>query len=233
MKAMILAAGRGARLSPLTDTTPKPLLKVAGKTLIDWQLDRLCAAGFTEFVVNLGYLGEQIRDHLNRHTRPGIDIQFSIEPPSALETGGGIVQALPMLGPGCFAVVNADVWSDFDFTRLRHLAATAQSEHWRGHLILVPNPDHNPDGDFGLYNGFVKDQTNQRFTFTGLSILDSRLFETLKPGRFPLAPILTKAATRNALTGELHFGKWSDIGTIERLREINDINLAIEDETEI
>ena len=233
MKAMILAAGRGARLSPLTDTTPKPLLTVAGKTLLDWQIEKLRRAGFTQIVINLGYLGEKIRAHLLQYPPVGVDIQFSLEPQSALETGGGIVHALPLLGPGPFALVNADVWSDFDFRRLRQIQSVYRAPDWRGHLVLTPNPRHNTGGDFGLRRGWIRNQGNQLFTFTGLSVLDSSLFADLKPGRFPLAPLLQQAATDQALSGELHLGCWKDIGTIERLNEINDIYLAIEDKTKI
>ena len=233
MKAMILAAGRGSRLSPLTDTTPKPLIKIDGKTLIDWQLDKLCTAGFNEFVINLGYLGEQIRAHLTHHARPGVTIEYSIEPTNALETGGGIFQALPLLGDRPFAVVNADVWCDFKFERFQQFLSRSPNDDWRGHLVLAANPSHHPNGDFGLRNGFIINQANQMFTFTGLSILSRNLFTQCHPGRFPLAPLLRDAASHNALTGEIHQSTWSDIGTIERLNEINNINLPIEDETEI
>ena len=233
MKAMILAAGRGARLSPLTDTTPKPLLKVAGKTLLDWQLDKLRRAGFNDFVINLGYLGEQIRAHVNEQTLDGINIEFSTEPQTALETGGGIQQALPLLGDDPFAVVNADVWSDFDFARLKHLTDAYRNDSWRGHLVLVTNPEHNPKGDFALRTGRVMNEANQMFTFTGFSVLHPRLFLGQQPGRFPLAPLLQDATRLGALSGELHPNLWCDIGTVERLNEINNINLAIEDKTEI
>ena len=233
MKAMILAAGRGARLSPLTDTTPKPLLTVAGKTLLDWQLDKLCHAGFKDFVINLGYLGEQIRAHLNERSRTGINIQFSIEPQTALETGGGILQALPLLGDAPFAVINADVWSDFDFGRLKRFAAEKQSKAWRGHLVLVANPAHNLKGDFGLHNGYIMNDAAQMYTFAGFSVLHPRLFDGQQPGRFPLAPILQDAARAGTLSGEIHPNQWNDIGTAERLNEINNIDLAIQDKTEI
>ena len=233
MKAMILAAGRGARLSPLTDTTPKPLLMVAGKTLLDWQIDSLCIAGFEEFVINLGYLGGAIRRHFEINPRPEISIEFSVEPAQPLETGGGIVQALPLLGAGPFALVNADVVTEYDFTRLTHMPAANVQEAWQGHLIMVPNPKHHPQGDFGLQAGTVTAQTNKRFTYAGIAVLHPNLFAGLEPGRFPLAPILDRAIAAGTLSGELYEGLWSDIGTQERLREINEIKLAIEDKTEI
>ncbi|MEM7465535.1 MAG: N-acetylmuramate alpha-1-phosphate uridylyltransferase MurU [Pseudomonadota bacterium] len=224
MKAMILAAGRGARLSPLTDTTPKPLLMVRGKTLLDWQLDKLIAAGFSEIVINVGYLGEKIKEHLSRHWRNGIDIQFSLEPETALETGGGIQHALALLGEGAFAVVNADVWTNFDFSRLRAISQIGP-DNWRGHLVLVDNPAHNLSGDFGLDNGWVSASAEQSLTFSGVSVLHSKLFAGLAPGRFPLAPILQKSASQNSLTGERFDGLWIDIGTEKKLIEINNIDI--------
>lgn len=233
MKAMILAAGRGARLSPLTDSTPKPLLQVHGKALIDWQLDKLIAAGFAEFVINVGYLGEQIQQHLDRNPREGVSIDISVEPQTALETAGGIVKALPLLGKGLVAIVNADVWTDFDFRRLKRLSAMNHKAAWHGHLVLAPNPAHNRKGDFGLSNGWVctleREQTHHNdsyrerrsFTFCGISVLDMQLFQHLEPGKFPLAPILTEAAANNLLSGELHTNHWIDIGSEERLNEIN------------
>ncbi|MGR8947637.1 MAG: N-acetylmuramate alpha-1-phosphate uridylyltransferase MurU [Gammaproteobacteria bacterium] len=233
MKAMILAAGRGARLSPLTDTTPKPLLIVGGKTLLDWQLDKLQVAGFRQVIINLGYLGEKIRRHMEINPRPHISIEFSVEPQSAYETGGGIVHALPMLGEDPFAVVNADVYSDFDFARLHQIPSANDNANWRGHLVLVANPLHHPNGDFGLQTGRVTTKADRMFTYSGIAVLHPKLFSGLAHGRFPLAPILSQAIAQDALSGELHRGFWSDIGTKERLREINEIKLAIEDETEI
>lgn len=245
MKAMILAAGRGARLSPQTDSTPKPLIQVQGRTLIDWQLDRLVAAGFSDFVVNVGYLGAQIQKHLEDNPREGVTITISVEPESALETGGGIVNALPFLGDGPVAIVNADVWTDFDFRRLKRLSTVSHKTGWRGHLVLVPNPVHNPAGDFGLANGWIstlvdkKDHSDagnarqQSYTFSGISVLHTELFRHLSPGKFPLAPILTAAASENLLSGEIHSSLWSDIGTAERLNEINALKIPIEVRTKV
>ena len=239
MKAMILAAGRGARLSPLTDSTPKPLLLVQGRTLIDWQLDRLIAAGFTRFIINLGYLGAQIQSHLALNPRAGIKINFSLEPENALETGGGIVAALPLLGSAPFALVNADVWTDFDFSRLKAMTSATYRQDWRGHLVLVQNPSHNLSGDFSLQNGWISNHsalgnshspdevqrgaTGMSFTFAGISVLHPDLFRDLSLGRYPLAPILQRAVSSNTLSGEIHYRQWNDIGTPERLNEINNI----------
>lgn len=230
---MILAAGRGARLSPLTDSTPKPLLKVGNRPLLDWQLDKLEAAGFSDCVINLGYLGGQIRQHLSRNPRTRLRIEFSEEPATAFETGGGILAALPLLGDQPFAVINADIWTDYDYRRLRLFAEHKTHATWLGHLVMVANPKHNPSGDFGLRNGWVNNLGAEKFTFTGISVLQPKLFEQQTPGRFPLAPLLRAAAARKCISGELHFRQWSDIGTSERLNEINQFNISSKPKTEV
>lgn len=214
---MILAAGRGQRMRPLTDHTPKPLLLVAGKPLIVHHLEALYTAGFRELVINTGHLGEQLPAALGDGARWGVQIRYSAEPPEALETGGGILQALPLLGPEPFLVVNGDVWTDYPFARLPTVLGGL------AHLVLVDNPPHHPQGDFALLNeGGKVDSTGERwFTFSGISLLRPELFADCTPGRFPLAPLLRIAMAAGAVTGEYYPGRWRDIGTPERLAELD------------
>ncbi|EAT12810.1 nucleotidyltransferase family protein [Bermanella marisrubri] len=218
MKAMILAAGRGTRMKHLTDNSPKPMLQVAGKPLIAHHVERLVKAGFNELVINHAYLGEQIEAYLGDGSAYGCQIQYSHEK-TALETGGGIFQALPLLvneREPCFAVVNGDVWSDMDYQRLN------KGIHHHAHLFLVGNPSHNPDGDFALHNGMVKvSEGEEAFTFSGLSILHKDLFDGCESGAFKLAPLLKKAMHSKQVTGDVYRGYWLDVGTPERLQEIN------------
>jgi len=214
MKAMILAAGRGERLRPLTDATPKPLLEAGGETLIGAHLRRLAAAGFEEVVVNLGWLGDKIPPALEGGAPRGLRIRYSREGWPALETGGGIRQALPLLGPGPFLVVNGDVWADID------LAGLALPEGSLAHLVMVANPDHHPDGDFRLAGGrlFPKDGARgEPLTYSGIGVFRPALFESRGPGRFPLAPLLSEAIAAGAATGSRHDGEWDDVGTPARL----------------
>jgi MurNAc alpha-1-phosphate uridylyltransferase len=213
MKAMILAAGRGERLRPMTDTTPKPLLEVRGKPLIVHHLEALAQAGFDEIVVNLSWLGQLIRDYLGDGSAYNLRIEYS-EEPEALETAGGIVQALPLLGDR-FIVVNADIFTDYDFGLLKQIDSIA-------HLVLVDNPQHNADGDFGLEQSMVGNNTVPRYTFSGIGCYQRSFFDGLVPGKQALAPLLRSAADNNRLTGELHRGEWFDIGTLERLHAQND-----------
>jgi N-acetyl-alpha-D-muramate 1-phosphate uridylyltransferase len=208
-RAMILAAGRGSRMGELTSDLPKPLIRIRGKTLIERQIERLRAGGFDELVVNLAYRGEQIRDDLGDGAQFGVSIAYSQEPPGALDTGGGIAAALPLLGDQPFAVVNSDVWTDFNFSLLGEPLADA-------HLILVPNPAHNLSGDFALRDGFVTTQ-GEKCTFSGIGVYRPELFPKNGPDRYPLAPILTAAATQGRITAELYHGVWLDVGTAERL----------------
>lgn len=212
MKAMILAAGRGERMRPLTDRQPKPLLEVRGKPLIVHHVEALARAGFDRIVVNLSWLGDQIRARLGDGGEFGVNIAYS-EEPEALETAGGIVQALPLLGER-FVVVNADVFTDYDFARLRGGDAVA-------HLVLVENPVHNHGGDFALADGIVDNDGDALYTFSGIACYRSRFFEGLEPGKRALAPLLRAAAARGEISGELFSGEWSDIGTPERLDELN------------
>ena len=213
MKAMILAAGRGERLRPLTDTVPKPLLEVRGRPLIEHHLEALSRAGFAEIVINLSWLGNQVRNHLGNGSDFNLAIEYSDEP-EALETAGGILQALPLLGER-FIVVNADIFTDYDFARLKRSDSKA-------HLVLVENPQHNPDGDFSLVESIVGNDGPTRYTFSGISQFHRSFFDGLVPGKQALAQILHAAAKQQQVTGELFTGVWSDIGTLERLQALND-----------
>jgi len=214
VKAMILAAGRGERMRPLTDETPKPLLAIGGQSLIERHLRALGRAGVQEVVVNLSWLGHLIRDALGNGSRFGLSIQYSDEGPVPLETAGGIFRALPMLGPEPFIVVNGDIFTDFPFTTLRLPAAAA------AHLVLVDNPPHHPRGDFGLKDGQVHVQGEPMYTFSGIAIYRPGFFEGSAPGRFPLLPLFRRAIAMRALSGELYAGQWSDVGTSQRLAEL-------------
>jgi len=213
MKAMLLAAGRGERLRPLTDRTPKPLLEVGGRTLIEWQIERLHRAGIRDFVINLAHLGAQIESFLGDGRRYDARFTFSHEPAGALETGGGIRHALHLFAGEAFIVVNADVWIEFDFTRLPPLGGDL------AHLLLVPNPPHHRGGDFALRAGRVANDGDARHTFAGVAVYSPALFEGRAPGRFPLAPLLREAAERGLLGGQIFDGCWIDVGTPERLQE--------------
>jgi MurNAc alpha-1-phosphate uridylyltransferase len=210
MRAIVLAAGRGERLRPLTDLTPKPLLPVRGQPLIVHHLEALARAGVREVVVNLSWLGERIRAALGDGARWGVRIHYSEEGPQALETGGGIFQALPRLGPGPFLVVNGDTYTDYDFSRL------AIDENAWAHLVLVPNPAHHTRGDFALEAGRVLADGVPRFTYAGIGVYRPELFEGCKPGRFQLLPLLARAIAAGRLHGELYQGHWTDVGTAER-----------------
>ncbi len=214
MRAMILAAGRGERLGPLTDTTPKPLLDINGHSLIERHLESLAQAGFREVVINLAHLGNMIRDTLGNGSSWGMNIQYSQEPPGALDTGGGIQQALPMLGGAPFAVINGDVLTRFPLARLR----ATKCDH--AHLVLVPNPAHNPEGDFALQGGRVIPDGQAKYTFAGISIYHPRFFDSKSAGRFSVVPMLYAACASMQLTGEYYDGVWHDIGTPERLESL-------------
>lgn len=215
MHAMILAAGRGERMRPLTDHTPKPLLEVAGMPLIGWQLQRLAAAGVDTVVINTAWLGEQIEAAVGDGGAWGVQVHYSREPAGALDTGGGILEALPLLGDAPFWVVNGDVWSDYPLQRLPRAPAAA------AHLVLVDNPDHNPDGDFALdAQGRVSAVGGRRLTFAGMGAFHPRLWRGCQRGCFPLAPLLRGAAQDGELTGEHWSGDWLDVGTPERLEEL-------------
>lgn len=219
VRAMILAAGRGERMRPHTDATPKPLLRVGGKPLIEYHLERLGAAGVRQFVVNLGWHGDQIRAHLGDGARWGVSVAYSEEGWPALESGGGIFHALPLLGPDPFIVVNGDVYADYPWPSLiehaRHLPATDLA-----HLVLVPNPAHNPAGDFVLERGRVGNGAGPRLTFSGLSVHRPEFFEGCAPGHFPLLPLWRRHADAGRIGGEHYAGRWSDVGTPQRLEQL-------------
>ncbi|HUP91077.1 MAG TPA: nucleotidyltransferase family protein [Solimonas sp.] len=222
MKAMILAAGRGERMRPLTDATPKPLIEVRGRALIDHHVEALVAAGVSDFVVNTGWLGEKVRAHLGDGSRYGaVRVQCTEEGWPALETGGGICQALALLGEAPFIVVNGDVYAEFPWPGLVE-RARAFAPRQLAHLVLVPNPAHHPGGDFALRDGRVREPaTGPLDTFSGISVLHPQLFAGQVPGtRFPLAPLLRAAARRDQVGGELFHGPWSDVGTLERLAHL-------------
>jgi MurNAc alpha-1-phosphate uridylyltransferase len=218
MKAMILAAGKGERLRPLTLHTPKPLIRAGGVPLIEYHLKALAAAGFDDIVINHAWLGEQIETHLGDGSRFGVTIRYSAEG-EPLETGGGILQALALLGSEPFVVVNGDVWTDYDFAALR------QAHQALAHLVLVDNPAHHPEGDFSLSEGEVRDvpAVGQRLTYSGLAVLSPRLFEGCQPGAFKLAPLLRNAMALGQVSGEHFQGRWVDVGTHERLAEVEQL----------
>jgi MurNAc alpha-1-phosphate uridylyltransferase len=218
---MILAAGRGERMRPLTDRTPKPLLPVAGKPLIVWHLERLARAGFTEIVINHAHLGEQIEALLDDGSAWGVSIAYSPEPPGALETAGGIANALPMLtngGDEPFLVVNGDIHCDWDFGR----TTFSLVENELAHLVLVPNPPHHESGDFALNGNRVASEGAPRFTFSGIGVYRPALFARIERGKpAKLAPLLRAAMAENRCSGELHSGRWTDVGTPQRLQELD------------
>jgi len=216
--AMILAAGRGERMRPLTDTMPKPLLRVAGKPLIQYHVEALARAGIPRVVVNLAWQGEQIRDHLADGSRFGVHISYSEEHPAALEAGGGIFRALRWLRPDPFLVVNGDVFCDVDFGLLR------LAEPDDAHLVLVPNPPHHPAGDFACNAGraLVRGGGGARFTFSGIGLYRKRFFEGCTGGAFPLKPLLLRSMEAGRCSAQLHHGQWEDVGTPARLAALDE-----------
>jgi N-acetyl-alpha-D-muramate 1-phosphate uridylyltransferase len=209
---MILAAGRGERMRPLTDHTPKPLLPVAGKPLIVWHLERLARAGFREIVINHAHLGDQIEALLGTGDAWGLHIRYSAEPAGALETAGGIANALPLLGTAPFLVVNGDIYCDWDFARARI------DNPPLAHLVLVDNPPQHPAGDFTLDDGKVGVGATRRFTFSGIGLYRPELFAGIARGTAAkLAPLLRTAIDAGRISGEHHGGTWVDVGTPERL----------------
>jgi MurNAc alpha-1-phosphate uridylyltransferase len=224
---MILAAGRGERMRPLTDHTPKPLLPAGGKPLIVWHLERLAAAGFKDVVINHAHLGEQIEQTLGNGSQWNLSIAYSPEPPGALETAGGIANALPLLGDEPFLVVNGDVYCDWDVSP----AATALQADDLAHVILVPNPPHNQKGDFALNSNRAGNEGDTRYTFSGIGIYRPELFAGMERGKpAKLAPLLRTAMDNNQVSAELHTGRWEDVGTPQRLaqldQELREINRA-------
>jgi len=217
MKAMILAAGRGERMRPLTDHTPKPLLKVGGKPLIVWHIERLVQAGFNQMVINHAHLGQKIEDALGDGKRWRAHIQYSPEQ-VALETAGGIANALPLLGDAAFLVVNGDTFSDIEYQQLK----TALASGSLAHLVMVDNPTQHPNGDFALVNGLVQSHGDSQLTFSGVGVYHPDLFLPVRHGEAAkLAPLLRNAMLARRVSGQHHRGKWYDIGTPERLAELD------------
>ncbi|MCW8963679.1 MAG: nucleotidyltransferase family protein [Gammaproteobacteria bacterium] len=213
MKAMILAAGRGDRMRPLTDTTPKPLLKVGEKSLIEYHIEALKQSGVDQLVINTGWLGEKIRMALGNGGRYGVSIEYSIEPETAYETGGGICHALALLSDP-FIVVNGDIWTDYDFSNIQQPKGLA-------HLVLVDNPPQHPQGDFAIDDGLARSEGNSRLTFSGIGCYQKSLFDGLEADSFPLAPVLKRYMLQDKITAEYYTGTWNDVGTPERLTELD------------
>lgn len=217
MKAMILAAGKGERLRPLTLHTPKPLVRAGGVPLIEYQIQALRKAGFEQLVINHAWLGQQIEDHLGDGSAFGVSIRYSPEG-EPLETGGGIFKALPLLGDDAFVIANGDIWTDFDYAGLQDVLAEGDLVH----LVLVDNPGHHTRGDFCLRDGRVSDyrEGEPSLTYSGIAILRPELFDGCEPGAFKLAPLLRQAMEAGRVSGVHHRGRWIDVGTHERLAEV-------------
>jgi MurNAc alpha-1-phosphate uridylyltransferase len=213
--AMILAAGRGERMRPLTDAAPKPLLEVRGKALIQYHLERLARAGISQVVVNLAWLGAMIRERLGDGSRYGVRIAYSEESPRALETGGGIFRALPLLGPQPFLVLNGDVFTDFP------VGGAALRADCDAHLVLVPNPPQHRRGDFGLEDGLAVPSAPVQYTFSGIAVYRPQFFADCVDGAFPLKPLLLRSMAACRCSAELYRGLWEDVGTPERLAALN------------
>lgn len=214
MRAMIMAAGRGQRLRPITDTLPKPLVMVNEKPLIVHHLEALQSIGITDIVINLGYLGDKIRSTLGKGQSFGVNIAYSIET-TLLEVGGGVAHALPLLGEEPFLLINGDIWTDYPFRKLLNYPVKL------AHIVLVPNPEHNLKGDYGLMEDRVlkRGDSLTTYTYTGIGVFDPILFRGIQ-GVYPLPTLLEKAQAEAALTGELYRGRWSDVGTIARLQTL-------------
>ena len=216
MTALTRAAGRGQRLRPRTDRTPKALIEAGGKPLLAWHLERLRRAGIREVVINVSHLAGEIMRRFEDGREFGVALRWSQEP-QPLETAGGIAQARALLGAAPFLLVNSDIWCDHDFTRLSTLDLGARVAH----LVLIPNPQHNPAGDFSLEGARVGNGPAPRYTYAGIAVLSPSLVSAVVPGeKAPLAPLLRSAAARGEITGELHRGAWHDVGTEERLAKL-------------
>ncbi len=215
MMAMVLAAGRGERMRPLTENCPKALVEVGGRPLIEHRLEALKQAGFDNVVVNLGWHGEQIAERIGSGAKWGLTVAYSPEGDNILETGGGIHRALPLLGSDPFLVVNADVFTDMPMP-------TGLADDAIGHLVLVPTPEHKAAGDFDLVDGRIAVAEAPALTFSGVAVYRPEFFAECEPGRFPLAPMLTEAAEAGKLTGSVYEGLWVDVGTPERLQSLNE-----------
>ena len=217
MKAMILAAGRGERLRPLTDSTPKPLLKVGEKCLIEYHLFKLAQTDINEVIINTAWLGDQIQQTLGNGEKYGLTIHYSDEGGQALETAGGIIKALPLLGDEPFLIINGDIFTDYDFKQLIDFKL-----HGEAHLVMVENPDHNHKGDFVLDDGLLKNTGESLYTYSGIGIYTRQFFAGYPEGVTALAPILKEKIAQQKVSGELYKNAWTDVGTIERLQQLND-----------
>jgi MurNAc alpha-1-phosphate uridylyltransferase len=216
MKTMILAAGRGERMRPLTDVTPKPLLAVADKPLLVHLIESLRRAGLCDLIINHAHLGQKIVEYLGDGTHLNVRITYSRESNGGLEVGGGIFNALPLIGSDPFLVVNGDIWTDYPFDQLM------RTPKGMAHLVLVNNPPHHPSGDFALdADGQLRGEGVMQLTFSGIGIYRHALFRGCKPGKFPLAPLLRAAMARGEVTGEHYRGRWHDIGTPDRLAALD------------
>lgn len=213
MKAMILAAGRGQRMMPLTQNMPKPMLAVAGKPLIEHHIVNLKAAGITEIVINLAWQGDKIKDYFANGSKWGVNIRYSQEVAGGLETAGGIIAALPLLGD-TFIVINGDIYTDYDVSSLAQLHLQAGEAH----IVLIENPPHNPNGDFALSH---LSSDSQKYTFSGIGRYQADFFNDFEQGVRPLGPILAKKLTEHLVSTELYIGQWDDVGTPERLSALN------------
>ena len=222
MKAMVLAAGRGERLRPITDTLPKPLVRVAGKPLIVYHLEALARAAVRDVVINLSWLPDKLRTALRDGSEYGVRITYTDEGPEALETGGGIFNAIQLLGPGPFLVVNGDIFTDIDFGALRACADEDTRSGALARLVLVPNPTQHRHGDFGLEGGQVVERQTGRFTYSGVGVYRPEFLEGCTGGKFPLLPLLKRAIAAGRLRGQLHEGEWCDVGTPQRLAELDE-----------
>jgi N-acetyl-alpha-D-muramate 1-phosphate uridylyltransferase len=217
MRAMILAAGRGERMRPLTDATPKPLLKVGGKSLIQHHIEAFAAAGVRDVVINLAWKGAMISEALGDGASLGVRIQYSDEGDAALETGGGVFKALPLLGAEPFLVVSGDIWTDFDFAAcVGRLAADDVA-----HLVLAPNPSFHERGDFCLEGGRLTDQGGQRRTYANIGVFRPAFFADCAPGKFPLGPLMYDWIRKGRVSGELYEGRWRNVGTPLQLAELD------------
>lgn len=216
MNVMLLAAGRGERMRPLTDKVPKPLVKVGEHRLIEWHLLRLARLGFKRIVINVSYLGEQVHAFLGNGENYGVEILYSVEDDEPLETGGGIARALPMLGSDPFLVINSDILTDFRFDKLRDKPERLM------HLVLVNNPLHNPEGDFAIRDGMLKLSGEPSYTFSGIGVYHPSVFRD-HSGRFSVVPLIHHAARRSKACAELHTGLWLDVGTKDRLLAARDV----------
>lgn len=215
MRAMILAAGRGERLRPHTDITPKPLIQVGKHRLIEYHLLNLAKAGIKDVVINISWLADQIRETLGDGSNYSLDIIYSDEGEEALETAGGIINAMPHLGDKPFIVINGDIWCDYDLSTL-----TNRTPEHEAHLVLVKNPEHNTEGDFALENGLIRNSGEHKLTYSGIGLYTPAFFAGIQPGKKALAPILRKKSEDNKISGEIYNGEWVDIGTIERLAQL-------------